>query len=112
MWGTALGTFVLGYKDAFKQIQVHAAEHKYLAGSAMGGFFHYLCIVFGIKSGPLVWGRVAALLMRLTAAATLGETLSLECFVDDPLFATGGDEHEQMSCFVLLSFSSEKFEVR
>ena len=63
-----VGLFVLDFKDAFKQIKVHPAEHKYLAGQAAGKYFHYLCIVFGIKSGPLVWGRTAALLMRLTSA--------------------------------------------
>ena len=29
--------FVLNFKDAFKQIRVHAAERKYLAGKALGG---------------------------------------------------------------------------
>ena len=46
--------FVLDFKDAFKQIHVHASEQKHLAGQAMGKYFHYLNIVFGIKSGPLV----------------------------------------------------------
>ena len=33
------------------------------------GFDVYYVAVFGIKSGTLLWGRVEALLMRLTATA-------------------------------------------
>ena len=65
--------YVLDFKDAFKQIRVQAAERKHLAGKALDGYFFYLCVLFGIKSGPLVWGRTAALLMRLTAAAVHNE---------------------------------------
>ena len=57
--------FVLDFKDAFKQLTIAPVERKYLGGEALGGFFVYTVLVFGIKSGPLIWGRVAALLMRL-----------------------------------------------
>ena len=81
---------VLDYRDAFKQIKVHKDERKHLAGKALGGVFFYRTILFGIKSGPLVWGRVAALLMRITAAVVAGKPIRLECFVDDPFITIGG----------------------
>ena len=37
------------------------------------GHVIYLTVLIGIRSGPLVWGRVAALLMRLTATMHIGE---------------------------------------
>ena len=33
--------FVLDFKDAFKQIKVHIDEHRYLAGTAIGGIFPF-----------------------------------------------------------------------
>ena len=94
--------FVLDLKDAFKQIKLHPAEHKHLAGQAASKYFPYLCIVFGIKSGPLVWGRTAALLMRLTSAVMKDEPPCLECFVDDPLFTIGGNEIERVRLFSMV----------
>ena len=61
---------VLDFSDAFKQIGVDPREHKHLAGKALGDYFHYITIMFGVKLGPLLWGRNPALLMRLTAATT------------------------------------------
>ena len=56
----------------------------------------------GIASGPLVWGRTAALLMRLTSAVKKDEPLCLECFVDDPLFTIGGNEPERIRLFCMV----------
>ena len=78
---------VLDFKDAFKQIRVHEDEHKHLAGSALGGLFHFKRILFGVKSGLLLWGRVAALLMRFTATVMAGQPVRIQCFVGDPILA-------------------------
>ena len=56
----------------------------------MDGAFCYNRVAFGICSGPLVWGRVAALLMRITAVMHHIENAETECFVDDPPFFFGG----------------------
>ena len=59
---------VFDFSDAFKQVRVDPKEYKHLAGRALDGYFHYTTIMFGVKSGPHLWGRNVALLMRLTAA--------------------------------------------
>ena len=82
--------FVLDFKDAFKQLTVDPSERRFLGGEALEGFFVYKVLVFGIKSGPLLWGRVAALLMRLTAAALYREHVRIQCFVDDPVATLAG----------------------
>ena len=56
---------VLDFSDAFKQLRVSPEEQAFLAGRWTEGWFRYLTVMFGIASGPLVWGRVAAALMRL-----------------------------------------------
>ena len=59
---------ILDFAVAFKQLPVTKDECKFLGGQAMGGFFAYLVVCFGVESGPNLWGRIAALIMRLTAA--------------------------------------------
>ena len=58
----------LDFRDAFKQLHVVASERRFLAGAAMGGFFSYRTVLLGVGSGPLVWCRVAAWVMRSTQA--------------------------------------------
>ena len=46
-------------------------------------------VLFGVGSGPLVWGRVAAWAMRSTQAL-FQDDVRVHCFVDDPLVAIMG----------------------
>ena len=46
----------LDFRDAFKQLHVVPSERRFLTGAAMGGFFSYRTVLFGVGSGPLVWG--------------------------------------------------------
>ena len=48
-------------------------------------------------AGPLVWGRVAALIMRATASMYNPGELNLQCYVDDPLLAVRGNKRERVS---------------
>ena len=75
----------LDFRDAFKQLHVVKSERPYLAGVAMGGFFSYRTVLFGVGSGPLVWCRVAAWVMRSTQAWLANERAQTNCFVDDPI---------------------------
>ena len=88
--GEAVEYLVLDFKDAFKMLHVHPAERKYLAGQAMGGYFVYRTVLFGVGSGPLVWGRVAWWMMRATQAMFHGSEVRVNCFVDDPIVALRG----------------------
>ena len=74
----------LDFRDAFKQLWAHPSEQRFMAGSYSEGFFTYLRVLFGVATGPLVWGRVAACLMRATHALYPPPRLGLACFVDDP----------------------------
>ena len=82
---------VLDLADAFKQLTVAPEERRHIGGRALGGVICYSMVTFGIKSGPLVWGRVAALLMRLTCILQV----RLQCFVDDPLMFLGGKKTQR-----------------
>ena len=41
------------FRDAFKQLRVNPQERRYLGGEGLLGFFVYLVVLFGVKSGPL-----------------------------------------------------------
>ena len=88
--GEAWDMMGLDFSDAFKHIKVHKKEQKYLTGKAMNAYFKYRTIMFGVKSGPLVWGRNASLLMRLSAAMMADKPVRIQCFVDDPLTSVAG----------------------
>ena len=84
----------LDFSDAFKHLQVRDSEKRFLAGQAKGGFFVYNIVLFGVKTGPLVWGRMAALLSRSTQALFSDRCYRLQTFVDDPIIVVKGTEEE------------------
>ena len=79
---------VLDFKDAFKHLPVRVEERRFHSGQATvngtPGYFVYKTVLFGAIAGPLVWGRLAALLMRCTAGALEDRRAALQCYVDDP----------------------------
>lgn len=80
-------------------------ERKFLAGEALGGFFCYRTVLFGVGSGPLVWGRVAAWVMRATQSMFRGMAVRIDCFVDDPLVVLHGtreERHRAVAIIILL----------
>jgi len=91
----------LDFKDAFKQLHVDASEQRYLSGCFSGGWFLYLRILFGIVSGPLVWGRVAAAIMRATQALAPPRALRVACFVDDPFLTAFGSPSSRSEYFAI-----------
>ena len=92
--GEGVELLVMDFKDAFKHLKVHPTERPFLSGTCSAGWFAYCTVLFGIVSGPLVWGRVAALVMRATQA-TLQDRGRMQCYVDDPLLAVLGCAEER-----------------
>ena len=81
---------VLEFKDAFKHLHAHPDERPFLSGTGLDGWLVYLTVLFGVVSGPSVWGRVAALVMRATQALFSDKRGRLQCYVDDPILAIRG----------------------
>ena len=61
----------------------------------MNGFFVYNTVLCGIGSGPLVWCRVAAWVMRSTQAWLTSEMARTNCFVDDPIILVVGSKTQR-----------------
>ena len=81
---------------------------RFLAGAAMDGYFSYRTVLFGVGSGPLVWCRVAAWVMRSTQAWLSNNRAQTNCFVDDPIIAIRGTvvQRRRLAMGVLLWWSS------
>ena len=102
--GEDLEIMVLDFKDAFKQLRVSEKERHYLAGECpIKGFFSYKRIMFGIASGPLTWGRVAAQLMRFSQSLSNEDSLAMACFVDDPIIGIAGTEEFRSRLFTKIT---------
>ena len=114
--GTA-EAMISDYSDAFKHLFIKPNERRFLSGTAkldgVEGFFYYLALLFGAVAGPLLWGRVAAWLMRCTAATTPEDQAQWQCFVDDPLMALKGtrDEKIRLLSRTLLLWRTLNFQV-
>jgi hypothetical protein len=102
--GDGVELFGGDFRDAFKQMKASPDESRYLAGAALGGYFVYLTCLFGVGSGPLVWGRIAAATMRLSQAMVGASEARLQCFVDDPVAVIRGPpaHRQRVMCLLLL----------
>ena len=85
-----------------------ASERPYFSGTAMGGVFSCRTVMFGVGSGPLVWSRVAAWVMRSTQAWLTNKCAQTNCFVDDPIILLKGTsaQRRKLAMGVLLWWAS------
>ena len=90
----ATAAFVLDFTEAFWQMRIHPSERRYYCATAiLRGRRRYLVFLRaaqGSAIAPLLWARLAALVMRLTQSLFEAHELALMCYVDDPLAALRG----------------------
>ena len=65
--GAAWETLILDFSDAFQHLKIDGAEQEWLRGRALQKCFVSVVLLFGVRPGPLLGGRLAAFTMRLTA---------------------------------------------
>ena len=92
--GEQVSLLSLDFKDAFKQLPVRHSEKRFLAGEALDGFFVYHVVLFGIRTGPLVWARMAALASRATQSMFRATRCRLQTYVNDPLMLMRGTREQ------------------
>ena len=94
---SSLEWLVLDFTDWFFNIPLHPDERKHFAMSYKGTYIAYLTQAQGSRNAPLICGRVAALVARLTQAMFDDTQYRLQIYVDDPLICTyGTTEQRQM----------------
>ena len=110
--GEGVDLLTLDFRDAFKQLRKVEPELRFLAGAAMDGYFSYRTVLFGVGSGPLVWCRVAAWVMRSTQAWLSYNRAQTNCFVH-PIIAIRGTvvQRRRLAMGVLLWWCSLGFKL-
>ena len=86
---------VCDFRDAFHHMGVLRVEQRHQVVQTPGGVWVYTSLTFGGAGSPLVWGRVAAWLGRVTASLYPPDLVRTEIFTDDPLVAVRGSHKER-----------------
>ncbi len=108
---------VLDFTEDFWQITIAPEEQRFFTATAiLGGqrkFIAFLRAAQGSRAAPLLWARVAALVMRLTQSLFSPEDFRLMCFVDDPLAVIAGTpwERKVRAAMVILVWEALKFKL-
>ncbi len=111
---------IADFMDAFYTLWLTAQERKYVVvkgtPDAWGRPRYYLIqvVAFGLACGPLLWGRLAAAVMRLSQATVHQKESRSQCYVDDPILlaiAATLRERTRIFCLHLLLWCSLGFEV-
>ena len=76
---------VLDYTDAFFRAPLHPAERKFFTAFFNGRFMSWNRIAQGSKNGPQLFGRLSALVARLTQGVFDTSALRLHVYIDDPI---------------------------
>ena len=66
----------------------------------VSNWYVFRSVPFGLTSGPLLWGRLAAAVARLTQATFLPWEAQLQCYVDDPGLSIAGPSRRERSCIL------------
>jgi hypothetical protein len=88
--GSSTELFVLDFSDAFFIVPLHPEERRHFVIRLRGRYFVFKVQAQGAAASPLVWGRLAALVMRLTQSMFHPTEMLLQCFVDDPIACVSG----------------------
>ena len=102
-----ISAFVSDFSDAFWQVPINMEERRFFcATTPLRGKRRYLAFTRaaqGSGNAPMLWARVAALIMRLTQALFSPHEVNLMCYVDDPLAALQGtDDQRRLSTALII----------
>ena len=94
---------VLDVEEAFYTLGVLFKERRFLFIQSPDGTLYRLNVLaMGGASAPLLWGRAAAFLMRLSASIYHKDVLRLQCFVDDPWLIARGTPRARRTRIVVV----------
>ena len=88
--GKDVELFICDFADAFWLLPLSPDERMYFVAELRKHFFVFLRCAQGSRNAPLGWGRVAALLARLTQSMFDKNEVRMEVYTDDPCMALAG----------------------
>ena len=87
--------FVLDFTNAFFNVPLHEDQRKHFCITLRGKWYLFKVQAQGAGGSPLVWGRVAALVTRLTQSMYHPQEALLQTFVDDPIGCLTGSRRQR-----------------
>ena len=105
---------VIDISDAYMSLGVHPKEHEHcLAPGLDSDYVMFVAMLFGFKTAPLVWSRVAAWLSRLLQATTPVEFAQHQTYLDDQLWMLQGSlqQRNEVLGVILLTMAALGFKV-
>ena len=93
---------ILDFAEAFFVVPLHPAERRYFVIRFLGRYLVFKVQAQGAGASPLCWGRVAALLGRLTQGMFREDEALLATYVDDPCFVLLGTSPQRQTYIVLV----------
>ena len=83
--GSVLSYFVCDFPDAFFAVPLNPQERCYFATQYMGYTYVWNRVAQGSLDGPTLYGRVAALVARLTQSILDANVARCQLYIDDPI---------------------------
>jgi len=93
--GRTVELFILDFADAFWLLPLAPCERKWFTARLRGKHFVYLRNAQGSRNAPIGWGRVAALVGRMTQSMFDAKEVRVEIYTDDPCIAVAGTQDER-----------------
>jgi hypothetical protein len=107
---------VLDFSDAFWQVPIADNELRFFCATSLiqrvRKYMVFLRAAQGSRAAPLLWARLAALVMRLTQSLFSPGDVNLMCFVDDPLAALRGTELERRTTVATIILVWESLDLK
>ena len=90
--------------DAFMSLAVHEAELPHALAPEVNGpnFYLFVALLFGFKTAPLLWSRIAALISRLLQSLVQGKEAQHQTYLDDGLWILQGTLVERNSVLSMI----------
>lgn len=82
--------FAVDFKDAFYTMGIADQERQFVVARGSFSWYVFRCVAFGLASGPILWGRLAAAAARFGQSMFRPEELRVQVYVDDPAGAVCG----------------------
>eukprot|EP00435_Cladocopium_sp_Y103_P027802 s143_g6.t2 len=95
---------VIDISDAFMTLGVHPDEHPHTLSPSLeeGTYYMFIALLFGYKTAPLLWSRVAAQWARLAQSFFSGHEAQHQVYLDDALWMLQGEVSERHSHLALV----------
>ena len=94
---------IADFSDAFYTMKVHPDELCNIVVKDMFGKYLTITVCsFGLAAAPLLWGRLASMIMRVSQACLLGHEGRVQCFVDDPMIMVTGRTKSDRTWSILM----------